>query len=105
MWTEWLYDAEVHFVLIWPALFSIEPEAIEDWEFPDLKEIRKGGFFLDGCKIHLHGFNPSLMEKVKKILVTAGGLLYQHPSPGLSHIVLAVKDEAFLEQLQRKEFG
>ncbi|KAI1888905.1 hypothetical protein AGOR_G00173580 [Albula goreensis] len=48
---------------------------------------------LDGCKLFLCGFSGKKMEKVRRLVNSAGGLRFNQPSEDLTHVIMGDPDQ------------
>ncbi|XP_027851620.2 DNA topoisomerase 2-binding protein 1-B isoform X1 [Aphis gossypii] len=53
-----------------------------------LAEVKKAGTILDGCKIYFSGFTLSEEEKLKRIVISTGGIRYTELNASITHIVV-----------------
>ncbi|XP_050425063.1 DNA topoisomerase 2-binding protein 1 isoform X2 [Adelges cooleyi] len=54
----------------------------------NLTDVKKAGTILDGCKIYFSGFNSSEEEKLKRIVISTGGIRYTELSESVTHILV-----------------
>ncbi|KAL0157184.1 hypothetical protein M9458_048430, partial [Cirrhinus mrigala] len=48
---------------------------------------------LDGCKLYLCGLSAKKLEKLRRMVNSAGGLRFNQPSQELTHIVMGEPDQ------------
>ncbi|KAL4096856.1 hypothetical protein QTP88_021734 [Uroleucon formosanum] len=53
-----------------------------------LLEVKKAGTILDGCKIYFSGFSLSEEEKLKRIVISTGGIRYMELNESITHILV-----------------
>ncbi|XP_050524505.1 DNA topoisomerase 2-binding protein 1-B [Daktulosphaira vitifoliae] len=54
----------------------------------NLSDVKKAGTILDGCKIYFSGFGTSEEEKLKRIVISAGGIRYTELNESVTHILV-----------------
>ncbi|KAH1009030.1 hypothetical protein HUJ04_001459 [Dendroctonus ponderosae] len=54
----------------------------------DIKKIKNGGNFLDGCSVYVVGFSSSHREKLNKIINISGATRYDSFSTRVSHVLV-----------------
>ena len=54
----------------------------------DIVQFKSCGTFLDGCKIFCSGFSERHLEKMRRIIVNAGGIHYWNLSDVVTHVVI-----------------
>ncbi|XP_046384565.1 DNA topoisomerase 2-binding protein 1 [Ischnura elegans] len=68
----------------------------------DVTEAKKAGSFLDGCKIYLSGFNPSQVEKLRKIINGGGATRFHQITESVSHVIVG---EFLYEEIKSLKSG
>ncbi|XP_025419492.1 DNA topoisomerase 2-binding protein 1 isoform X2 [Sipha flava] len=53
-----------------------------------ISQVRMAGTILDGCKIYFSGFSLSEEEKLKRIVISAGGIRYTELNESITHILV-----------------
>ncbi|VVC42889.1 Hypothetical protein CINCED_3A021690 [Cinara cedri] len=53
-----------------------------------LSEVKKAGTILDGCKVYFSGFSLSEEEKLKRIVISTGGIRYTELNESITHILV-----------------
>ncbi|XP_037091305.1 DNA topoisomerase 2-binding protein 1-like [Pollicipes pollicipes] len=76
------------------AAFTVPPAVAVDEDLAkldriDLQEVLKAGQFLDGCKIHLMGFDARREDKLRRMLNTSGAMRFSQLLPSVTHVVVS----------------
>nr|XP_023688570.1 DNA topoisomerase 2-binding protein 1 [Paramormyrops kingsleyae] len=56
---------------------------------------------LDGCKVFLCGVSGKKMEKLRRLVNSAGGLRFNQPSEDLSHVVMGEPDQDLISYVSK----